>query len=464
VVKENKSCDIVILGGGLAGLSTAYHLKHGYTLFEKDMEPGGMARSIHKDGYIFDYDGHLLYFRNEYTFSLVREFLDGNIAPHKRNSWIYSKGIYTRYPFQANFYGLPKNVVKDCLVGLIKARSNPSYNKGGRRRALESYRREAIFLDDNFENWIRKTFGNGIAEHFMLPYNRKFWTVEPRELGCGWLDGFVPVPTLEDAVTGAISSDTKPYGYNSRFWYPIKGGISELIDGFIERINNIHLNKKAVTIDQYRKDIIFEDGTIKRFKNLVTTIPMPELFKLLINLPLEVRQAFSMLKHTSIFVVNLGIKRDDISDKHWVYFPEKDIVFYRVGFPTNFSMDVAPHKRTSMYVEVSYSDSQKKDKKNLVSDIIRDLKRLSIIYDEAEIETCVPMDIKYGYAIYDANRKWAVRTIKNHLKRFGIYSIGRYGSWRYMSMEDVILEGKEIAQTLKGRPSREPNTLCQLTS
>lgn len=432
MTKNQDRDNIVILGAGLAGLSTAYHLRRGYTLFEKESEPGGMARSVYKDGYIFDYDGHLLYFKNEYTFSLIRKLLDGNLAPHKRSSWIYSKGSFTRYPFQANFYGLPKNVVRDCLVGLIKAGMSN------------------ISLNGNFEDWIRKTFGSGIAEHFMLPYNRKFWTVEPQELGCDWLDGFIPVPTLEDTVTGAISNSTKLYGYNSRFWYPVKGGISEVVEGFLRGIKNIHTDKKAVTIDQYRREIVFEDGTIKRFRHLVTTIPLPELSRLLVNVPPQVKEAFSALRWTSIFVVNLGIAREDLTDRHWVYYPEDSVVFYRTGFPANFSMDVAPAKKTSIYAEVSYSDNKRIDRERIVRAAIDDLKMLDIIRDEKEIETCLPIDIKYGYALYDKNRKMAVQDIKDYLKRFGIYSVGRYGSWRYMSMEDVILEGKEIAEQVAG--------------
>jgi len=431
---KDKREEIVILGAGLAGLSTAYHLKKGYTVFEKEASPGGMARSIHKDGYIFDYDGHLLHFRNEYTLRLVSGLLDGNMAPHKRDSWIYSKGSFTRYPFQANFYGLPKSIVKDCLIGLIKAKVDSSYGKAEE--------------NGNFEAWIRKTFGQGIAEHFMLPYNRKFWTVEPRELTCDWLDGFVPVPTLEDTVTGAIQEGTKPYGYNSRFWYPVKGGISELTNAFLERTRNTLLNKKAVTIDQYRREIIFEDGTIKRFKRLISTIPLPEVFGLLVNLPDKVKKAFSMLRFNSILVINLGIKRDDITEKHWIYYPEGDTAFYRIGFPTNFSMDVAPPKRTSIYAEISYSRNKEIHKDRMISIAIEDLKKTGILSDEKDIEVCLPVDIKYGYVVYDADRKWAVGVIKDYLKRFGVYSIGRYGSWRYMSMEDVILEGKELATCL----------------
>lgn len=433
MIRDSNKNEIVILGAGLAGLSAAYHLRRGYVLFEKESEPGGMARSIKKDGYIFDYDGHLLHFRNEYTFSLINKLLDGNLAPHKRNSWIYSKNSYTRYPFQANFYGLPKDVVKDCLIDLIKARVNSPHKKHE--------------LNGNFEDWIKRIFGNGISKHFMLPYNRKFWTVEPKDLTCDWLDGFVPVPTLEDTVTGAISSSPKPYGYNSRFWYPVKGGISEVVEGFLQNVNNVYLNKKAVTLDQHRRELIFEDGTIKRFKNLITTIPMPELSRILVNAPTDIKKAFSVLRYTSIFVINLGIKNDDMTDKHWVYYPEKDIIFYRMGFPTNFSMDIAPLKRTSVYAEISYSGKEGIDKEKAIKMTIENMKSLGFISDESEIEICLPIDIKYGYVIYDSNREKAVNAIKNYLKRFRIYAIGRYGSWRYMSMEDVILDGQKIASS-----------------
>ena len=436
-----KNEDTIILGGGFAGLSAAYHLKSGYALFEKNSEIGGMARSIYKDGYTFDYDGHLLHFRNEYTFNLVSELLNGNLAPHKRNSWIYSKGIFTRYPFQANFYGLPNSVVKDCLMGLIKARflSLSHLNSNG-----------------NFENWIIKTFGEGIANHFMLPYNRKFWTVEPRELTCEWLDGFIPVPDLEDTVTGAISDSTKPYGYNSRFWYPVKGGISELVKGFSERIRNVYVNKKAVTIDQHRKEVVFEDAAIKKFKNMITTMPLPELANILVDMPSDVKQAFSMLKWTSIYVLNIGIKSDNLTERHWVYYPEESVIFYRVGFPTSFSTDVAPEGRTSIYAEIAYRDAKKIDKDALSSRTIHDLKKCGIISEESDVEICLPIDIKYGYALYDLNRKHSVQVIKNYLEKFGIYTIGRYGSWKYMSMEDVILEGKKIAENISGAINRAP--------
>jgi len=431
---ENRKDENIILGAGLAGLSAAYHLKDGYSLFEKESEPGGIARSVHKDGYTFDYDGHLLHFRNEYTFRLISGFLDDNLAMHKRDSWVYSKGCYTQYPFQANFYGLPESTIKDCLTGLINAR-------------IDS-RHTGMDLMGDLETWIMKTFGAGIAEHFMLPYNRKFWTKDCRKLTCEWLNGFVPVPTLEDAVSGALSCNPKEYGYNTRFWYPVKGGISKLVNAFLQGIKNISLDKKAVAIDQYRREVVIKDGSIKRFNRLISTMPLPELLKLFVDLPADLRHAFSLLKWTSIFVVNLGFKSSSKTNRHWVYYPEDDFIFYRTGFPTSFSKDVAPPKRTSVYAEISYSDTKKLDKEKTITKTVNDLRKLGVIRNEKDIEICLPIDMKYGYVIYDANRNWALNTIKKYLEDFGIHTIGRYGGWKYMTMEDVILEGKDLADKL----------------
>ena len=202
---------VIILGAGLAGLSTAWHLqKQGIDcqLFEQEEEVGGLCRSKKIEGFTFDYSGHLLHFRSDYAFKLVKDLLGGNLVEHKRSSWVYSHGAYNRYPFQANLYGLPSAVIKECVLGFISASKN-KHPAGNKNR--------------DFLSWIEQSFGSGIARHFMIPYNTKFWTVPLKRLTCEWLDGFIPVPSLSELIDGALKKSRRQVGYNSHFWYPKQG-------------------------------------------------------------------------------------------------------------------------------------------------------------------------------------------------------------------------------------------------
>ena len=228
---------VLILGAGLAGLSAAWHLQRrgiACQIFEKESEIGGLCRSKRIDGFTFDYDGHLLHFKHRYAFKLVKNLLGDNLIEHQRSAWVYAFGRYGQYPFQANLYGLPKSMVQDCLLGFINA-----YNNGSKRK--DNHR--------SFYKWIMQTFGAGIARHFMLPYNKKFWTVPARELTCEWLDGFIPIPSLRQMIEGTLEESKRKFGYNARFWYPKKGGIEELPSAFGNQIKNIHTNCRITQIN-----------------------------------------------------------------------------------------------------------------------------------------------------------------------------------------------------------------------
>lgn len=436
-----KTQEYIILGAGLAGLSAAFFLKKDYQIFEKEATPGGLCRSREINGYTFDYDGHLLHFRDKAILDLVKNLLQNNLIPFKRNSWIRSFDCYTRYPFQVNLFGLPKNIVKVCVLDFINAQLNGNIHR---------------LKQDNFKQWIFHTFGSGMARHFMLPYNNKFWTVPAHQLTCEWVDGYIPVPSIRDVIGGTIAQSKKRFGYNAQFWYPRNGGIEDLVFAFQRQIkNNIHALHQATEIDLKKKTVSFQNGRNVKFAQLISSLPLPEMPKLIPHLPKKVKDAFKKLRFTSIFCLNLGVAKDHIGDKHWIYFPEKKFVFFRVGFPTNFSSSVAPLGKSSLYVEVAYSPNKEMNKKDLAERILKDLHKTEILSGEDTIEVCDPVDIKYAYIIYDRNYSQSIQTIQEYLKQHQIYPIGRYGRWKYMSMEDAILDGKNIAQRLTKR-SYEP--------
>ncbi|MDD5129947.1 MAG: FAD-dependent oxidoreductase, partial [Candidatus Omnitrophica bacterium] len=290
---------ILILGAGLAGLSVAWHLqKRGFDcqVFEQGLSAGGLCRSRKIGGFIFDCDGHLLHFKRRYAFDLVKNLLGNNLAKHQRSAWIYSSGRFTHYPFQANLYGLPKPVIQDCLLGFIQA-YNHNYKKTGSRYS--------------FYDWIMRTFGNGIARHFMIPYNTKFWTYPPRELTCEWLDGFIPAPSLKEVIDGTIEPNKRQFGYNSTFWYPKQGGIDQLPLALAGQIKNIHTVCRVSRIDLLKKQISFSSGGNARFDLLISTIPLPEMPDLIESLPKQLKDAFQKLKWNSVYNLNLGLEKID---------------------------------------------------------------------------------------------------------------------------------------------------------
>ena len=425
---------ILILGAGLSGLSIAWHLNRmgvECRLFEKEGEVGGLCRSRNIRGFCFDYSGHLLHFNNRYAFDLIKSLLGNNLAEHQRSAWIYTYGRYIPYPFQANLYKLPEKIKQECLSGLIRA-------SGGSRKKQKN----------NFLGWIEENFGQGIARNFLIPYNTKFWTISPQDMTCEWLDGFIPVPSLSQMLAGAVKASKDRFGYNAKFWYPKKGGIASLSNSLASSVKNIYTGCKVTGIDLARKEVKLSGSEKEKFDYLISTIPLPEIPALTGALPGRISDSFSRLRWNSVFNLNLGIDCKADKLKHWVYFPEKKIPFFRVGFFHNFSAYLAPQSKGSLYTEVSYPQGKEINDKMISR--AKDALRKTGILNNAKICIQDINRIKYAYPIYDHNYALARSNILQFLRQKNIFSCGRYGSWRYLSMQDVILEARAAAKEVYG--------------
>lgn len=427
----------LILGGGLAGLSTAYHLGPGedWLLVEKEERVGGRSGSIRQDGFTFDHTGHLLHLHDPEGKRLVLSLLAGNVGSHERSSWIYSHGTCTRYPFQANTHGLPVEVVAECVAGFMRNVHRPP--RMGPR--------------PSFEEWCLKTFGKGIYRHFMLPYNRKLWRRPLSALTTEWQGRFLPRPTAEEVLYGALTEQKKFFGYNAFFRYPIRGGSQALPDAMARRLRNIRTGARALSVDLREKTAVVEGLGEVRYERLVNTLPLTEFLDLAGPLPEPVRQARRKLRWVSVFNLNVGVARPGVSDKHWVYFPESRFAFYRVGFCSNFSPAVAPPGESSMYIEIARAPGERADKASLERACLQGLRSCGILKAADRISTRLWIDIPCAYVVYDRERPGALRTISQHLSRTGVESIGRWGAWKYSFMEETILDGRRCARRLLGR-------------
>jgi len=430
----NSRGKIVILGAGLAGLSTALNLKTNYLIFEKESRPGGLCKSIYLKGFTFDYAGHLLHFRKNWTRNFLRKVLKNNFELRKRNSWIYSKNVYTKYPFQMNTYGLPVKVVQECLLGYFEA----------------IYDQHRNLIPSDFGKWILTKFGSGIAKHFMIPYNKKLYKIDLKEMNTDWAERFIPMPNPDDVITGAITDQDKLVGYNVLFGYPKRGGIVALVRSMIACMrDNVNTDCMAVKIDCGKRLIYFRNGLVVPYSFLVSTIPLNELIKIIKNVPKAISSAARRLRYRSVYVLNLGIARKNVSDKHWIYFPESKYIFYRVGFPSNFSSYVVPKAASSLSVEVSFIKYSDKKFRGFRERILEDLIQAKILKNRNEITVTKEIYIKYAYVIYDHNRNDNIKIIRKHLERNNIFTAGRYGNWEYSTMEDALLQGKMMAKKIR---------------
>jgi protoporphyrinogen oxidase len=426
---------VLIIGGGLAGLSAGYHLaEHDPLLFEKENTIGGLCRSFTQDGFTFDCTGHLIHLKNTYTKELVSTILPDAFDGHERRAAIYSKSITTPYPFQANTYGLPPEVVKECVVGFVESMIAGS---NGQPR--------------DFRDWVLKTFGAGIAKHFMLPYNEKFWKHDLRTITADWVSWSIPKPTLEEVVNGALGLTNKGMGYNPKFIYPRRGGIDCLPQALARSINRVQTNETVEYIDPKKKYVRMRSGLEVTYDVLISTLPLPVIYRMLKHTSDAFIAAAEKLRAISILNINVGINRPNISDQHWIYFPEDQYVFTRVGFPANFSKSVAPEAASSIYIEITHRMDEPVNVEEAFERSIMDLRKCGILCDSDRVLTRHVLDIKYAYVIFDAHRQQHLQNLIDYLESRDIFSAGRYGRWDYHSMEDSILSGKAAAEQVQAK-------------
>lgn len=481
---RKERAEVAIIGAGPTGLSAAFHAPDS-VLLEANDTVGGWCRSIEENGFTFDFAGHIMFSNEPYVHEMYNKLLGDNVHWQDREAWIYSKGVHTRYPFQGALYGLPHEVIKECIVGAIEARFgglNASDNNSLEKAPAEN-RDPACRVGDvkdccgdgvlestvrlvkpkatpknsaepyaNFEEFIYKVWGAGVARHFAIPYNRKLWAVDLKEMETSWLGGRVPLPDLEEMIEGALRPVAKPMGPNARFGYPLQGGFQSLMNGFLPYIKGrLRLNSQVVSISPSQHRVTLADGATLEYGHLISTMPLPVLLRSIRGeVPVRIRQAAESLRHISVRCVNLGIGRPNLTEKHWIYYPE-DTVFHRIFVQGNASPHCNPPGGFGLTCEITHAPGKPLpcDGDALIEQCIQDCRKVGIISAEDPIWAANQVDMPHAYVIYDHARAGNVKLIRDWLAERDIILAGRYSEWEYYNSDHAFLAGKRAVDTVR---------------
>jgi len=420
-----------ILGGGLAGLTIASSLNAKFEVLEKNEECGGLCRSIQEDGFTFDYGGaHIIFSRNRRPIDFMTQVLGDNCVRGRRNNKVFFKGRFVKYPFENGLSDLPKEDNFECLYYYLKN----DYPE-----------------PKNFKEWLYHTFGKGIAEKYLIPYNEKIWNYDVANMSLHWVESRVPKPPLEDVIKSAIGIETEGYSHQVYFYYPKTGGIQALIKATESKISSISRNFGVTRVEKRNNRwVVSNDKEEKEFDELVSTIPIFDLIHALGDVPQAVLEAASGLKYNSLITVMLGLDVPHINEFTAVYFPDRDFLPHRVGFPMNFSWYNVPEGKSSLVAEITSNDGdgvRELRDEDLAKHIADGLHEREIINKNRICYSKVRRS-KYAYVVYDLDYQNNVSIIKEYIDKIGIKLCGRFAEFEYLNMDTCVEKGVAMAAKL----------------
>ncbi len=430
--------EVVIIGAGLTGLSAAYHLEQNnffdFEIYEKESRPGGLMRSEQQDDFIFDYTGHYLHVSDPLFYNFLATTAGIDLFDKiERQSAIYTHDTFIAYPFQMNLFGLPTSIIYDCLHGYIQ----------------RSKSRKKIHT---FYDWVLKYFGRGLGKHFFFPYNEKLLAYPIKKIHHAWTGRFVPTTSLSAMLKGALEKNPHgTIGYNSSFLYPKHGGIESFIKKLVAKISQpIRTDHTLVAIDQTKKIITFANGHTTTYKTLITTAPLDTTLTALRTSPRStLKKAIDHLWCNTVINFNLGFSAADIGPYHWLYFPESIYPFYRIGFWNNISSSLVKPQHSGIYGELSYQPRQQTRismQKTVDRSITKTLEFLGLTQNN--ISAALTLNLNHGYVTYDAWREKNIKGLLKALQDIHVLSTGRFGAWKYSSMQEAFSDGKEAAEKI----------------
>jgi protoporphyrinogen oxidase len=436
---------VLILGAGPTGLGAAWRLQElgqkDWLLLEGASQAGGLASSfVDGKGFTWDIGGHVQFSHYDYFDRSMEEFLgkDGWLH-HQRESWVWMRDRFIPYPFQNNIRHLPAADLDRCLAGLVDITHNGHVNAA------------------NFREWILATFGQGLAEVFMLPYNFKVWAYPLELMNAVWVGDRVAVTDLKRVLHNLVhGKDDVSWGPNNTFRFPKFGGTGAIWRACAERLpqERLRFNTAVTSLDLDRREVKTAKGETLGYDALISTLPLRELIRLSSQSQFgKLAERGLLYSSSNIFGVGLqGSPPETLRTKCWMYFPEDNCPFYRVTLFSNYSPNNVPDikKNWSLMAEISESAHKPLNAATLEQEVIQGLLATRLIARREDIVSTWQYRAGYGYPTPGLERDAALQEILPFFETQNVYSRGRFGLWKYeiSNQDHSFMQGVEVIERL----------------
>lgn len=419
-----------ILGGGVAGLSLAYFIGSDCEVLEKMDECGGLSRSYQADGFTFDLGGHIIFSKDQEILDFELSLLKDKVNRLYRRNSIWFKGRYVKYPFENGLDVLDKEDKFECLYNFLENPQRPQHN---------------------FEDWIYNTFGKGLAEKYLIPYNTKIWNTPPIEMDTAWVDR-IPKPPAVDIIKSALGVETEGYRHQLYFYYPKSGGFQTLPKTFEELVADRIIRNFAVkSVRRNGKKWVVSNGSDeKEYGQLICAMPIFDFIAALANVPPEVKIAVENLKFNSLIVVLVGLAKEGKQDRLGVYFPQPDLLFHRIVFFDYFGKSYVPDGCSSIVAEITAKEGDavwSMNNSQIAAQVVNGLEKEGFL-EKKDVVTTSVQRTKYAYVIHDLHREKNLQIIKDYCRHQNIELCGRFAEFEYYNSDAVIKSAKTVAARL----------------
>ena len=435
------TCDIAVLGCGWTGALMSYFLtkifnkKKNVLIIEAEKDLGGLMKTVVIKGYTFDISGsHVIFSRKRRVIREIIDFLKGNVIKHHRRTYIYFYGRLVPYPFENGIYVLPAEVRSKIAVSFIKT-------------LIDMQNREEDWKPHSLRDWIYSFFGKETARLYLEPYNLKVWKRDLDTISADWVytPGRLPIPEWHDVIRSAIGIQTKGYKEQSIFYYPAKGGIQALFHSVLNRAleYGVHV-KNSTAVKKIRKvNSRWVINDLIKAKRIVSTIPLKSLVKAL-NAPEYIIMATEKLDYNRVVIVGVALRRK-APDYHWIYVPDRKVVFHRYAWISNYSPYNAPREKSAVIAEITIPPWIELDKEKIITETIEGLRKIGVVKNASkEIDFTQAWVHEYGYPVYTITHNKARKEVMTWLEEQRILSIGRWGSWHYWNTDRIYDETKNV--------------------